>query len=91
MVFVLGTIMPVVGWKWSRAQYLVGGCANGDRHPRRLDDADQESILLFPPPELEAGFFLRQLHYQQLFYVYAAISLVPRRLPDLWRIQDKIH
>jgi hypothetical protein len=33
-------------------------------------------FFLFLPPEVEAGFFLRQLHYQELFYVYGAISLV---------------
>ena len=33
-------------------------------------------FFLFLPPEIEAGFFLRQLHYQELFYVYGAISLV---------------
>ena len=33
-------------------------------------------FFLFLPPELEAGFFLRQFHYQELFYVYGAISLV---------------
>jgi hypothetical protein len=33
-------------------------------------------FFLFLPPELEAWFFLRQLHYQELFYVYGAISLV---------------
>src|ERR1017187_8268706 len=33
-------------------------------------------FFLFLPPELEAGLFLRQLHYQELFYVYGAISLV---------------
>jgi len=32
-------------------------------------------LFLFLPPEVEAGFFLRQLHYQELFYVYGAISL----------------
>jgi hypothetical protein len=26
-------------------------------------------FFLLLPPELEAGFFLRQLHYQELFYV----------------------
>ena len=31
--------------------------------------------FLFLSPEVEAGFFLRQLHYQELFYVYGAISL----------------
>jgi len=25
---------------------------------------------------METGLFLRQLHYQQLFYLYGAISLV---------------
>jgi hypothetical protein len=33
-------------------------------------------FFLFLPPEIEAGLFLRQIHYQQLFYVYTAISLV---------------
>jgi len=33
-------------------------------------------FFLFLPPELGAGFFLGQLHYQELFYVYGAISLV---------------
>ena len=33
-------------------------------------------FFLFLPLEMEAGLFLGQLHYRQLFYVYAAISLV---------------
>jgi len=33
-------------------------------------------LFLFLPPEMEAGFFLGQLHYQQLFYVYCAFSLL---------------
>ena len=33
-------------------------------------------FFLFLPPEMEAGFFLGQLHYRQLFYLYTAISLV---------------
>lgn len=33
-------------------------------------------LFLFLPPQMEAGFFLRGLHYQQLFYVYMGISLV---------------
>ena len=32
-------------------------------------------LFLFLPPEVEAGFFLRQLHYQELFYFYGAFSL----------------
>jgi hypothetical protein len=31
---------------------------------------------LFLPPEMETGLFLQQLHYQQFFYLYSAISLV---------------
>jgi hypothetical protein len=33
-------------------------------------------LFLFLPPEMEAGVFLGQLHYQQLFYLYGAFSLV---------------
>ena len=33
-------------------------------------------LFLFLPPEMAAGLYLRQLHYQQLFYLYGAISLV---------------
>jgi len=33
-------------------------------------------LFLFLPPEMEAGLFLGQLHYRQLFYLYGAISLV---------------
>jgi vacuolar-type H+-ATPase subunit I/STV1 len=33
-------------------------------------------LFLFLPHEMEAGLFLGQLHYRQLFYVYSAISLV---------------
>ena len=33
-------------------------------------------LFLLLPPEMEAGFFLTQLHYEQLFYVYMAISLM---------------
>jgi len=33
-------------------------------------------LFLFLPPEMAAGLYLTQLHYQQLFYLYGAISLV---------------
>ena len=33
-------------------------------------------FFLFMPPEMETRLFLQQLHYQQLFYLYGAISLV---------------
>jgi len=32
-------------------------------------------FFLFLPPQMEPEFFLVQLHYQQLFYLYGAISL----------------
>jgi hypothetical protein len=32
-------------------------------------------LLLFLPPDLEAGLILRQLHYDQFFYLYMTISL----------------
>ena len=32
--------------------------------------------FLFLSPKVEAEFFLRHLHYQELFYLYGAISLV---------------
>ena len=33
-------------------------------------------LFLFLPLGMEAGFFLGQLHYQQLFYLYGSFSLV---------------
>lgn len=33
------------------------------------------AVFLFLPPEAQREFFLTRLHYQELFYVYAAISL----------------
>ena len=33
-------------------------------------------FFLFLPHEMEVGLFLGQLHYQELFYVYGAFSLV---------------
>jgi len=33
-------------------------------------------LFLFLPPEAEADLFLSRLHYERLFYVYMAISLV---------------
>jgi len=33
-------------------------------------------FFLFLPPEMEAGLFLGQLHYRQLFHMYTAFSLV---------------
>ena len=33
-------------------------------------------LFLFLPPAAAVDFFLGQLHYEQLFYLYAAISLI---------------
>src|SRR5208282_2409853 len=33
-------------------------------------------LLLFLPVDVEADFFLRQLHYPDLFYAYGGLSLV---------------
>jgi hypothetical protein len=33
-------------------------------------------FFLLLPPDIEADFFLKQLHYQELFYPYMAISLI---------------
>ncbi len=33
-------------------------------------------LFLFLPSDVEAEFFLRELHYDQLFYLYIVISLV---------------
>jgi vacuolar-type H+-ATPase subunit I/STV1 len=33
-------------------------------------------LLLFLPPHVGMGFFLRELHFDQLFYLYVAIPLV---------------
>jgi hypothetical protein len=33
-------------------------------------------LLLFLSPDAASGFFLGGLHYEQLFYVYAAISIL---------------
>ena len=33
-------------------------------------------LFLFLPPQIEAGLFLKRLHYEQLFYLYGAFSLV---------------
>ena len=33
-------------------------------------------LFLFLPAEMEAGFFLGSLHYEQFFYLYAGFALV---------------
>ena len=59
----------------SRPQYLVRRRAAGHRHPHRLVDPDQGPALFVRTPEAAPGFFLEGFRYEQLFYLYAAISL----------------
>jgi hypothetical protein len=77
MMFVLGGIMLVAGVAmvlahnvWSQGALAVIVTLVG------WMTLIKSLFFLFLPPELEARLFLRQLHYQELFYVYGAISLV---------------
>src|ERR1700688_2083527 len=77
MVFVLGVVMLAAGLAmvlahniWSGGTLvvvvtLVGWMA-----------LIKSLFFLFLPPKMEAGVFLGQIHYQQSFYLYAAITLV---------------
>ena len=47
-------------------------------------------FFLFLPHEMETRLFLQQLHYQEFFYMYAAISLALGCLLDVWRIHVKV-
>jgi len=77
MMFVLGAIMLVAGLAmvlahniWSGVVLAVIVTLVG------WMTLIKSLFFLFLPPEMEAGFFLGQLHYRQLFYMYTAISLV---------------
>ena len=77
MMFVLGAIMLVAGLAmvlahniWSGVVLAVIVTLVG------WMTLIKSLFFLFLSPEVEAGFFLRQLHYQELFYVYTGVSLV---------------
>jgi uncharacterized membrane protein YkgB len=77
MMFVLGAITLVAGLAtvlahniWSRGALAVIVTLVG------WMTLIKSLSFLFLAPEVEAGFFLRRLHYQELFYLYGAISLV---------------
>ena len=77
MMFVLGAITLVAGLAmvlahniWSGGALVVVVTLVG------WITLIKSLFVLFLPPEMEAGFFLGQLHYQQLFGVYGATSLV---------------
>src|SRR5208282_936190 len=65
------------GWagNGSCSQYLVGRYARRRGHPVGWVALVKSLFFLFLPPEMGTRLFLQQLHYQQLFYLYGAISL----------------
>ena len=77
MIFILGVIMLAAGLAlvlahniWSGGALVVIVTLVG------WITLIKSLLFLFLPPEMAAGFFLRQLHYQELFYLYGAVSLV---------------
>jgi hypothetical protein len=77
MMFILGVIMLAAGLAlvlahnfWSGGALVVIVTLVG------WITLIKSLLFLFLPPEMAAGFFLRQLHYQELFYLYGAVSLV---------------
>ena len=76
MMFVLGAITLIAGLamvlahnKWSGGALVVIVTLVG------WITLLKSLLLLFLPLKMEAGLFLGQLHYQQLFYLYCAFSL----------------
>ncbi len=77
MMFVLGAIMLVAGLAMVLAHNIwSGGVLAVIVTLVGWMTLIKSLFFLFLPPEMEAGFFLGQLHYRQLFYMYTAISLV---------------
>ena len=77
MMFVLGAITLVAGLAMVLAHNIwSGGALTVIVTLVGWITLVKSPFFLFLPPELEAGFFLRQLHYQELFYLYGAILLV---------------
>jgi vacuolar-type H+-ATPase subunit I/STV1 len=77
MMFALGAIMLVAGL----AMVLANNIWSGGALAVIVTFVGWMTLIkslffLFLPPELEAGLFLKQLHYHEFFYVYGAISLV---------------
>ncbi len=77
MMFVLGAIMLVAGLAMVLAHNIwSGGVLAVIVTLVGWITLIKSLFFLLLPPEMEAGFFLGQLHYRQLFYMYTAISLV---------------
>jgi hypothetical protein len=76
MMFVLGAITLIAGLAMVLAHNIwSGGALTVIVTLVGWITLVKSLLLLFLPPEMDAGFFLGQLHYQQLFYLYGAISL----------------
>ena len=76
MMFVLGAITLVAGL----AMVLAHNIWSGGALTVIVTFVGWMTLIkslsfLFLSPEVEARFFLQQLHYQELFYVYGGISL----------------
>jgi hypothetical protein len=76
MMFVLGAITLAAGLamvlahnKWSGGALVVVVTVVG------WITLLKSLLFLFLSPQIEAGLFLRRLHYEQLFYLYGAFSL----------------
>jgi len=75
-MFVLGVITLGAGLRWFSRTISGRARTGGDRYPRRLVNVDQGPVLLVPAAPRGNGFFLKELHFDQLFYLYMAIPLV---------------
>ena len=77
MMFVLGAITLVAGLAMVLAHNIwSGGALTVIVTLVGWMTMIKSLSFLFLSREVEAGFFLGQLHYQELFYLYGAISLV---------------
>ena len=77
MMFVLGAITLVAGLSMVLAHNIwSGGALTVIVTFVGWMTLIKSLSFLFLSPEVEARFFLQQLHYQELFYVYGGISLV---------------
>jgi putative exporter of polyketide antibiotics len=77
MIFVLGAITLIAGL----AMVLTHNIWSGGARVVIVTLVGWITLIkslsfLFLPPQIEAGLFLKRLHYEQLFYPYCAFSLV---------------
>ena len=76
MMFVLGAITLVAGLAMVLAHNIwSGGALTVIVTLVGWMTLIKSLSFLFLSREVQAGFFLRQLHYQELFYLYGGISL----------------